>query len=76
MRTILHPPPSVSQMRHADELTPDPADYVFAKRGEIYAVYVPEGGTAELDLSGVNGRYTVKWYDPRNGGELRMAPCG
>jgi hypothetical protein len=59
------------QMRHANDLTPDPADYVYAKRGETYAVYRPEGGSAELDLSGVSGAFEVKWYDPRHGGELQ-----
>lgn len=59
------------RMRHRDELTPQPGDYVFAREGEIYAVYLPEGGTAELDLRGVSGTFEVKWYDPRFGGDLQ-----
>lgn len=59
------------QMRHADALTPDPNDYVFAKPGEVYAIYLPEGGSPELDLTGVSGQFEVKWYDPRRGGALQ-----
>jgi len=49
----------------------DNSRYCFAKAGEIYLVYLPEGGTAGLDLSEVKGRFTISWYDPRNGGELQ-----
>ncbi len=59
------------EMRHADELTPDSSDFVFAKPGEVYAVYLPDGRPAELDLTGATGEFEVKWYDPRFGGELQ-----
>ncbi len=59
------------EMRHADSLTPDPLDFVFAKPGEVYAVYLPDGGPVELDLSGAQGQFEVKWYNPRHGGELQ-----
>lgn len=59
------------EMRHADHLTAAPDDFVFAKPGEIYAIYLPGGGTTEIDLSGVTGAFDVKWYDPRNGGDLQ-----
>lgn len=59
------------RMRHRDELTPAPEDYVFAQEGEVYAIYLPEGGTPQLDLSGVRGEFRVQWYDPRHGGALR-----
>lgn len=58
-------------MRHADELTPPANDYVLARPGDTYAVYLPEGGTTTLDLSGTAGTFDVSWYDPRNGGKLR-----
>ena len=45
--------------------------YGFAKLGAVYAVYLPSGGTANLDLSGVSGSFTVRWFDPRSGGALR-----
>jgi hypothetical protein len=58
-------------MRNRDDLTPATDDYVFAKDGEVYAIYLPNGGSAELNLSGLAGTFEVKWYDPRFGGELQ-----
>ena len=58
-------------MKHHDELTPSPDDYVLALPGEVYAVYLPNGGTAPLDLSEASGSFDVKWYNPRTGGELQ-----
>lgn len=49
----------------------DNSRYCFAKQGEVYVVYLPEGGEATLDLSGKRGMYSVSWYDPRSGGELQ-----
>lgn len=60
-----------TEMRHHDELTPLESDYVFALPGEVYAVYLPDGGTTTLDLSDASGAFEVKWYDPRHGGELQ-----
>ncbi|MDB5675395.1 MAG: hypothetical protein JWM65_2377 [Sphingomonas bacterium] len=59
------------QMRHADELTPLVHGYVLAKPGQAYAVYLPDGGTTTLDLSGASGTFQVKWYNPRTGGALQ-----
>ena len=63
------------EMEPADALvgntTGDNSRYAFAKRGEVYLAYLPTGGAAELDLSGVSGRFTVAWLDPRRGGPLR-----
>ncbi|QGJ71343.1 Putative collagen-binding domain of a collagenase [Planctomycetales bacterium 10988] len=44
--------------------------YCFAKEGEVYLIYVPKGGTTQLDLRKQNGEYTVQWFNPREGGEL------
>ena len=59
------------KMRHAEQLTPAPNDLVFAQQGEVYAVYLPDGGTTELDLTGAKGAFEVKWFDPRLGGVLQ-----
>jgi len=45
--------------------------YCLAKPGELYLVYLLEGGAAELDLSGQEGSFKVAWFDPRGGGPLR-----
>ena len=45
--------------------------YCFAKAGEVYLVYLPEGGSCELDLSGAGSKaFSVGWFNPRSGGEL------
>lgn len=59
-----------TEAKHADELTPAANDYVLAKPGSTYAVYLPNGGTTTLDLSGTTGSFEVKWYNPRKGGPL------
>lgn len=62
------------QMQNEDTLVGnaknDNSQYCFAKRGEIYLVYLPNGGTAELDLGGTAGTFGVKWFNPRAGGPL------
>jgi hypothetical protein len=52
-------------------LTTSTEDYVLAGPGSTYLIYLKNGGTTELDLSTVNGEYTVRWFDPRSGGELQ-----
>jgi hypothetical protein len=39
------------------------------KGGEVYAVYLPNGGSANLSVG--SGTYSVKWYNPRAGGALQ-----
>jgi len=41
---------------------------VFTKPGQVYAVYLPKGGTTALTIA--EGAYDVNWYNPRDGGEL------
>ncbi len=45
--------------------------YCLAVEEEAYLIYLPNGGTAALDLSGNTKGYTLQWFDPRNGGELQ-----
>ena len=44
--------------------------YAFAKDGELYLVYLPDGGTSTLDLSDASGRFDVRWFNTREGGRL------
>ena len=45
--------------------------YVLTKPGEIYAVYNDRSGAGlQLDLTGVAGEYQVRWFNPRQGGDL------
>lgn len=50
----------------------DNSRYCLALPGEIYVIYLPTGGTCEIDLSETSGDFAVRWYDPRNGGELQI----
>ena len=65
----------LTEMKNADQLVGntkyDNSRYCFAKAGELYLVYLPSGGTADLNLTGVTGRFAVKWFNPRTGGALR-----
>ncbi len=52
-----------------------PADesgrYMFAKKDELFLLYLPTGGAASLDLTGAKGNFSVRWFNPRTGGALR-----
>jgi hypothetical protein len=56
-------------MRHADDAVTNRGAYCLAKPGEVYAIYLPTGGTTGLELP--DGEYAVRWYDPRDGGDLQ-----
>ena len=60
------------EMSSADGLVGNPINdnrvFCFAKPGDVYLVYLPQGGSADLDLAGVSGQFSVSWFDPRNGG--------
>ena len=63
------------EMSNVDELVGNTAHdnsrYAFAKMNDLYLVYLPSGGTTNLDLSGARGAFTITWFDPRNGGPLQ-----
>lgn len=63
-----------AEMQNANALVGNSKDdnskFCLAKPGEVYLVYLPNGGTTELDLSGVEGSFTVNWFNPRSGGRL------
>ncbi len=60
-----------SEMAHHDELTSVKSDYCFAKPSQIYAIYLPSGGTTKLDVGGSSATFGVRWYNPRTGGPLQ-----
>ena len=53
------------EMESKDDLVSN--GWCFGKDYEVYVVYLKNEGTAEIDIL---GDYSVKWYDPRNGGAL------
>lgn len=41
---------------------------VFAKAGQIYAIYLPNASSEGIiNLSGVSGEFELRWYNPRTG---------
>lgn len=60
-----------TEMSHNDELTSAKDDYCFAKPGQIYAIYLPSGGTTELNLGDSSATFSIRWYNPRAGGPLQ-----
>ena len=60
------------QMKNNNALSSAANDYCFYKWGETYVVYLKSGGGTRLNLTGVKGSFEVKWYDPRNGGNLQQ----
>jgi CubicO group peptidase (beta-lactamase class C family) len=59
------------RMEPANELLVGKAGYCLAAPGEIYAIYLPNGGGTRFNLGGSPGLYEVKWFDPRKGGRPR-----
>jgi len=59
------------EMETNDELTSDSDDYCLANTNDTYVIYLPKGGTTNLNLSNSNGSFTVKWFSPSAGGSLK-----
>jgi hypothetical protein len=57
-----------TEMVPCNDITTSIYDYCFVKIGEIYAIYLPYGGSTNLIVN--EGNYSVQWYNPRTGGEL------
>lgn len=55
------------EMAPSDGLTS--SGWCLAKAGQVYAVYLPNGGSANLQVA--SGNYSVQWYNPRAGGALQ-----
>ncbi|MEK7951754.1 DUF5060 domain-containing protein [Luteolibacter soli] len=45
----------------------DNANRCLGKIGSCYLVQLHDGGSATLDLTGVTGNFTTKWFNPRTG---------
>ena len=62
------------KMSNRNELVGNEANtnsrYCLALDGALYLVYLPEGGTANLDLRAAKGDFSVAWFNPREGGQL------
>ena len=70
-REFFHQNLPFTEMKGYDELTSSKNDYCFAKPGQVYAIYLPNGGTTSLNLGNSQAAFTIQWYNPRTGGELQ-----
>jgi len=62
----------LEEMVCRDELIDAPGAYCFAKEGEVYLAYLPEGTTsARIRIDG-SGPLTVQWFNPRSGGSFQQ----
>jgi hypothetical protein len=55
------------EMRPKNELLLSGDGYVFTQSGETYLVYLPDGGSISLDLSGSESAFDAEWFNPRSG---------
>ncbi len=61
------------EMSHDDGLVTGSQNFCLANPGESYVVYFEEGVSNDtLDLESNSHTYTLHWFDPRNGGNLRL----
>ncbi len=60
------------RMSHHDELTSAEDDYCLAEPGTVYAIYLPSGGSTDLDLGNSTDNFRIRWLNPRAGGPLQM----
>lgn len=64
-----------SEMKNMDSLIGNSSNnddkFCFGKADSKYAIYLPNGGSTTINLSGASGLFKVWWFDSRNGGELQ-----
>lgn len=59
-----------TEMYPTDYLLQQGDNHCFSQPGETYVVYLKYGRTTQLDLREVEGTFSLRWYDPREGGDL------
>lgn len=60
----------LTEMENMDEITDDENDYVFAKTGEVYLVFIKETGIVKLELPDVG--YNAMWLNPKTGEKVNI----
>jgi hypothetical protein len=58
------------KMIPSNQLISTKDSFCFAKDGDVYVIYLQNGGSTQLNLGKSEAQFTVKWYNPRDGGEL------
>ena len=61
----------IATMIPNDDLAIGQDNWAMANEGQFYLLYLKNGGEAKVNLSGSQGqKFSVSWFDPRNGGDL------
>ena len=62
-----------AEMTNADAIIGNPKNdnskFCLAKPGELYLVYLPDGGETSIDLAGATGKFSIQWFNPPEGGK-------
>lgn len=58
------------EMENRDNMTADSTDYVFAKTGEVYLVYIKQPVMVEMELPDVG--YNALWLNPKTGEKVEI----
>lgn len=61
------------EMEPANEIVQSGRAFCLAKRGEVYALYLPEGGKVVVDLP-ADQEYAVGWWNPDQGRSGKLTP--
>ncbi len=61
----------LEKMVSSNELVSSDGDLCYALEGDTYIILLKKGGKSTLDLKESKSKYSVMWYDTRNGGELQ-----
>ena len=59
----------VDKMIPADGLVSPRANYCLAMEDDLYVIYIPRGGASSVRLN-PDKSYEIKWFNPREGGEM------
>jgi hypothetical protein len=59
----------IIEMQPADGFVSPRSNYCLAKDDDIYVIYIPSGGASSVRLNPEKS-YEIKWFNPREGGEL------
>lgn len=61
----------IADMKPNDDLAIGEDNWAMADEGKTYLLYLKDGGEARVDLSKAGDeRFTVRWFNPRTGGDL------
>jgi hypothetical protein len=61
----------VGEAAPLDGVVADADGWCLGVPDRLYVVYLPSAGAATIDLAAATGRFRVRWFDPRRGGDLR-----